>query len=155
MVGETGQTPGQTSQTSGQAPTVPPPGQVPNVQTNVPTTKPWNMYVVLAAIVLVSAGTIWVLISYKTVFQSATDVTTVLSSWFTVVGTLCGAFFGIKATSDVNAQAQSTIQTSSGQAQSTIQATTHTTNQAVGALRPDVAAALLQQSTPQGQSTPQ
>jgi hypothetical protein len=128
MAGETDQTQGQTSQTS---------GQVTSVPTNVPTTKPWNTYVVLVALVLVSVGVVWVLVAYQDIFKTPTDVTTVLTSWFTVVGTLCGAFFGIKAASDVSAQAQSTIQTASGQAQYTIQSANSVSQQAMGKLTPE------------------
>src|SRR5215217_1657324 len=117
MAGETDQTQGQTSQTS---------GQVTSVPTNVPTTKPWNTYVVLVALVLVSVGVVWVLVAYQDIFKTPTDVTTVLTSWFTVVGTLCGACFGIKAASDVSAQAQSTIQSANSVSQ-----------QAMGKLTPE------------------
>jgi hypothetical protein len=101
------------------------------------------MIVILAALILVSAGALWVLISYESVFKNPTDVTSVLSSWFTVVGTLVGAYFGVKATSDANAQSQGTI----------LSATT-TTNQALGALDPAVARTIVGTPPPQGGAQP-
>jgi hypothetical protein len=83
------------------------------------------MYVVLAALVLVSIGAIVVLFLYKSVFTNATDVTTVLGSWFTVVGTIVGAYFGIKASGDAADRAQGALETAN-----------NTANQALGALKP-------------------
>src|SRR5919107_6165624 len=37
---------------------------------------------------------------FRNLFENATDVTTVLSSMFAVVGTLVGAYFGVKASND-------------------------------------------------------
>jgi hypothetical protein len=130
MAAAVGQATSQTGQTTGQ-------------ETTVPHSRPWNMIVVLAALILVSAGSIWVLISYESLFQNATDVTTVLGSWFTVVGTLVGTYFGIKATSDVSTQAQGTILSA-----------TNTTNQALGALDPTVARDIVGPSPPQGAPPP-
>ena|SRR5215212_6881588 len=98
-------TPGQEQTTTpppaGQAP--PPPDQAASSGDEaapVQTSPPWGMIVILTALVLVSIGAIWVLASYKSVFTNPTDITTVLGTWFTVVGSLVGAYFGIKASSD-------------------------------------------------------
>jgi hypothetical protein len=120
------------------------PGQTTDQPPTVPTTPPWGMYVVLVALILVSVGAIWVLVAYEGVFENATDVTTVLGSWFTVVGTLVGAYFGVKATSDAHAQSQGAILSA-----------TNTTNQALGALDPTVASTIVGPSQPQGATTPQ
>jgi hypothetical protein len=130
MTDVAGQTTGQAGQTTDQGPTV-------------PTSGPWNMYVVLVALILVSVGAVLVLLTYRSVFDSATDVTTVLGSWFTVVGTIVGAYFGIKATSDANAQSQGTILSA-----------TNTTNQALGALDPRVASTIVGPAQPQGTTPP-
>jgi hypothetical protein len=95
--------------------------QTPKVQTS----PPWGMIVVLVAILAVSVGAIWVLIAYKDVFQNSTDVTTLLGNWFTVVGTLVGAYFGVKASSDATDKTQGAIQTAND-----------TANRALGALNP-------------------
>ena len=126
MTDKAGQTTGQTGQTTGQTPTV-------------PTSSPWGMVVVLAALLLVSLGSIVVLIYYKSVFANATDVTTVLGSWFTVVGTIVGAYFGIKAGSDATDKAQGAIQTAN-----------NTANQALGALNPPDASKIVGPPPPQG-----
>src|SRR5215212_7896225 len=102
-------TPGQeqtTTSPTGQG--APPSGQAassPDEPASVQTSPPWGMIVVLTALVLVSIGAIWVLASYKSVFTNPTDITTVLGSWFTVVGSLVGAYFGIKASSDTTDKA--------------------------------------------------
>src|SRR5215203_2029300 len=66
---------------------------------------PWNMYVVLAALFLVTVVAALALLFYKSVFTDATDVTTLLASLFTVVGTVVGAYFGIKSTNDTTDKA--------------------------------------------------
>jgi hypothetical protein len=128
MTVKVGQKTDQTDQTTGQA--------------TVPTSSPWNMYVVLVALVLVSAGAIWVLVMYQGVFENASDVTTVLGSWFTVVGTLVGAYFGIKASSDATDRAQGAIQTAN-----------NTANQALAKLPPETATEVLGSPTTGGNPT--
>jgi hypothetical protein len=70
------------------------------------------MVVVLAALLAVTVGAIWVLVVYKSVFQDPTDVTSLMGSWFTVVGTLVGAYFGIKTSSDTTDKTLGAIETS-------------------------------------------
>jgi hypothetical protein len=94
------------------------------------------MIVVLVALLAVSIGAIWVLAFYKDVFTTATDVTTLLGSWFTVVGTLVGAYFGIKASSDATDKNLGAIQTAQ-----------NTTNQSLAKLPPETAAAVLRTPT--------
>jgi hypothetical protein len=130
MTVKVGQTTEQTDQTTGQA--------------TAPTTPPWNMYVVLVALILVSVGAIFVLVTYQGVFENASDVTTVLGSWFTVVGTLVGAYFGIKATGDVTDKTQGTIM-----------AATDTANRALAELPPDKAREVLGSPSSPGSSSPQ
>ena len=111
----------------------PPTDQEPTVKTS----SPWGMVVALAALLLVSIGSVVVLIYYKSVFTNATDVTTVLGSWFTVVGAIVGAYFGIKAGSDATDKAQGAIETAN-----------HTANQALAKLPPAIAAEVLTPTTP-------
>jgi hypothetical protein len=108
----------------------------------VQTSPPWGMFVALAALLLVSIGAIWVLASYKSVFTNPTDITTVLGSWFTVVGSLVGAYFGIKASSDATDKSQSAIQKAN-----------NTANQALAALPPETAAEVLRGPTTRGSPT--
>jgi len=119
----------------------------------VPTSRPWGMIVALVAILAVSVGSVWVLVTYQGIFQAPTDVTSVLGSWFTVVGTIVGAYYGIKAGSDANNAAQATIQTTNSTAQGTIQTANNVAYQAMGALPPRDAQTVLERSTTQGQST--
>src|SRR3712207_1289553 len=99
MTDETGQTTGQTGQTIGQT------GQTTGQPTAVPTTPPWGMYVAIFAILAVTVGAIVALLVYRGIFENPTDVTAVLGNWFTVVGTIVGAYFSIKASSDTNDKA--------------------------------------------------
>jgi hypothetical protein len=145
MTNEPVQPAGQTVQTTDQAPTgQAPTGQAPTGQAPAGTTSPpWNMYVVLAALLLVSVGAIVVLLTYRSVFENATDVTTVLGSWFTVVGTIVGAYFGIKAASDITDKTQGTITSA-----------TNTANQALGALNPADASKIVGPPTTQAPFSP-
>jgi hypothetical protein len=120
-----GQTPSQTDQTTGQA-------------TEPTTSPPWNMIVVLVALILVSVGAIVVLVVYRGLFENATDITTVLGSWFTVVGTLVGAYFGVKAASDITDKTQGAIVSAN-----------NTANQALGALNPSDASKIVGSPPPQ------
>jgi hypothetical protein len=121
-----GQATGQKDQTTGQA-------------TQPTPSPPWNMIVVLVALILVSAGAILVLVVYQGVFENATDVTTVLGSWFTVVGALVGTYFGVKATSDVTDKTQGAIISAN-----------NTANRALAELPPDKAREVLGSSPATG-----
>jgi hypothetical protein len=135
----------QTPQPAGQA--APPSGQAVTPQdqgSTVQTSPPWGMFVALAALILVSIGTIWVLASYKSVFTNPTDITSVLGSWFTVVGTVVGAYFGIKVSSDATDKSQSAIQKAN-----------NTANRALAALPPETAAEVLRGPTTRGAATMQ
>jgi hypothetical protein len=112
----------------------PPTDQGPTVKTS----SPWGMVVALAALLLVSIGSVVVLIYYKSVFTNATDVTTVLGSWFTVVGAIVGSYFGIKASSDATDKTQGAIEKAN-----------NTANQALAKLPPETAAEVLRTPTTQ------
>jgi hypothetical protein len=68
------------------------------------------MIVVLAALVLVTAVAVWALFFYKSVFTEATDVTSLLASLFGIVGTIVGAYFGIKSTNDTTDKAMGQVE---------------------------------------------
>lgn len=74
--------------------------------TETQTTSPYAFYVVALALVLVSLVGSSTLLIFRGLFENATDVTTVLSSLFAVIGTLVGAYFGIKASGDANDKAR-------------------------------------------------
>lgn len=84
------------------AQTAPPETQTTETQ----TTSPYAFYVVTLALVLVSLVGSSTLLIFRGLFENATDVTTVLSSLFAVIGTLVGAYFGIKASGDANDKAR-------------------------------------------------
>jgi hypothetical protein len=88
---------------------------------------PYGMIVALAALVLVSGVAALVLIIYKNVFTEATDITSVLGALFTVVGSVVGAYFGVKASSDATDKTQGAIQTANNLA-----------NQALAKLPPEI-----------------
>jgi hypothetical protein len=128
MTLKVGQKTDQTDQTTGQV-------------TEPTSSRPWNMIVVLVALVLVSAGAICVLVVYQGIFENSADVTTVLGSWFTVVGTLVGSYFGVKAASDITDKTQGAIVIAN-----------NTANRALGELPPDKARDVLGSPPPQGSS---
>jgi Tfp pilus assembly protein PilN len=63
------------------------------------------MYVVLAALVLVTVLAALVLLFYRSVFTEATDVTSLLATLFSVIGTVVSAYFGVKSTNDTTDKA--------------------------------------------------
>jgi hypothetical protein len=107
------------------------------------------MIVILVALVAVTIGAVWVLVAYQNIFKTPTDVTTVLTSWFTVVGTLVGAYFGVKASSDATYAAQNTIQANNNNAQYTIQSANYVSQQAMGKLTPQQSSGI-ESPPPQG-----
>jgi hypothetical protein len=90
------------------------------------------MIVILVALALVTIGTVWALVAYQSIFKTPTDVTSVLSSWFTIVGTIVGAYFGVKASTDATSAAQSTIQSAN-----------YVASQAMGAVDPSRASGIV------------
>jgi hypothetical protein len=72
-------------------------------------TPPYALYIAALALVLVSTVSILALWIFRGLLTNATDVTTVLSSLFAVVGTIVGAYFGIKASGDATSKAQGAI----------------------------------------------
>jgi predicted aspartyl protease len=106
------------------------------------------MIVILVALTLVTIGTVWALVVYQSIFKTPTDVTTILSSWFTVVGTLVGAYFGVKASTDATSAAQSTIQSTNSAAQNTIQSANYVASQAMGAVDPSRAGGIVPPPSP-------
>ena len=72
--------------------------------------SPYGFYIVALALVLVSLIAFSALLIFKTLFENATDVTTVLASLFAVVGTLVGAYFGVKASSDATDKTQGAVE---------------------------------------------
>jgi len=61
------------------------------------------------ALVLVTLAALAALLIFRTAFENASDVTTVLGSLFTVVGTVVGTYFGIKTSGDTRDKLQSSI----------------------------------------------
>jgi hypothetical protein len=67
---------------------------------------------ILAALALILASLVALvaLVVFRDVFENASDVTTVLSSLFTLVGTVVGAYFGIKVSGDTTDKSQGAIE---------------------------------------------
>jgi len=78
------------------------------------TTSAWSYYLVRIAILSVTAAfiVVMVLFAFLDVFnsQNAANITAALGSLFGVVGTLVGAYFGIKASSDAQDSSARTAQ---------------------------------------------
>jgi hypothetical protein len=66
--------------------------------------KPWSFYLVVVAILSVTVAFLVIMVMYSRleIFdkENAANITAALSSLFGIVGTLVGAYFGIKATTD-------------------------------------------------------
>jgi hypothetical protein len=66
--------------------------------------KPWSFYLVVVAILSVTIAFLIIMVLYSRlkIFdqENAANITAALSSLFGIVGTLVGAYFGIKATTD-------------------------------------------------------
>jgi len=66
--------------------------------------KPWSFYLVVVAILSVTVAFLVIMVLYSrlNIFdqENAANITAALSSLFGIVGTLVGAYFGIKATTD-------------------------------------------------------
>ena len=72
--------------------------------------RPYGMIVALAALILMSLVAFAAMLMFRDVFENATDVSTVLASLFAVVGTVVGAYFGIKTSGDARDKMQETIE---------------------------------------------
>jgi hypothetical protein len=77
--------------------------------------RPYGMIVALAALVLISFVASLAMVIFKDLFESATEVTTVLGSLFAVVGTVVGAYFGIKSSADTRDRMLGTIESVQGE----------------------------------------
>ena len=62
--------------------------------------RPYAFYLVALAIVTISVTFVATMAIFATSLQQAAEVTTSLTSLFTVIGTVVGAYFGIKVSSD-------------------------------------------------------
>jgi small neutral amino acid transporter SnatA (MarC family) len=82
---------------------------VARASTQVQARTPNALYIAALALILVFLVSLVALWIFRDIFENATDVTTVLSSLFAVVGTVVGAYFGIKASGDANDKAQVAI----------------------------------------------
>lgn len=69
----------------------------------------YGFWLAVISLSLVSLVAFSAMLIFQDVFQNATDVTTVLSSLFAVVGTVVGAYFGIKASADTRDKTQGAI----------------------------------------------
>jgi hypothetical protein len=84
-------------------------GRTQDQDTKSPAYGFWLAVISLALASLVAFGAMLV---FKGVFTNVTDVTTVLSALFTVVGAVVGTYFGIKSSGDTRDKAQSAIEKS-------------------------------------------
>lgn len=75
----------------------------------VQKSPPYNFRI--AAIALVAASLVFVLtmLVFAGLFKEASQVTTALGTLFTLIGTVVGAYFGIKSTNDAVDKAQGEI----------------------------------------------
>jgi hypothetical protein len=108
--------------------------------------RPYAFYVVALAFIVILIAFVVVMAIFRGLFEEAAEVTTVLSSLFTVIGTVLGAYFGIKASSDTTDKARGAIERAND-----------TANKALAALPPQVGKGITGQPvgpTPQRPSGP-
>jgi hypothetical protein len=74
--------------------------------------KPWSFYLVVVAILSVTIAFLIIMVLYSrlNIFdqENAANITAALSSLFGIVGTLVGAYFGIKATAEAQGKEAAT-----------------------------------------------
>src|SRR5215208_8494849 len=104
--------------------------------------KPWSFYLVVVAILSVTIAFLIIMVLYSRlkIFdqENAANITAALSSLFGIVGTLVGAYFGIKASSDAQDKSAETAQravtqqkeTSKDAVEKTVTAASETTQKA-------------------------
>lgn len=91
------------------------------------TSRPYAFYVVALAFIVVLIAFVAAMGIFRGLFEEAAEVTTALSSLFTVIGTVLGAYFGIKVSSDTNDKTRGVIERAND-----------TSNKALAALPPEV-----------------
>jgi hypothetical protein len=69
----------------------------------------YGFWLATITLVLVSLVALIAMLIFKGVFENATAVTTVLSALFTIIGTVVGAYFGIKTSGDTRDKLQGSI----------------------------------------------
>ena len=69
----------------------------------------YGFWLAAITLVLVSLVALFAMLIFKDTFQNATDVTTVLSALFTIIGTVVGTYFGIKTSGDTRDRLQGSI----------------------------------------------
>src|SRR5215211_3317071 len=74
--------------------------------------SPYGMYVALATLFLLTVVVLFAMVVFQDLFENATEVSTMLGSLFAVVGTVVGAYFGIKTSGDTRDKMQGTIERS-------------------------------------------
>ncbi len=72
--------------------------------------RPYAFYVVALAFIVVLIAFVTAMAIFRDLFEEAAEVTTALSSLFTVIGTVLGAYFGIKVSSDVTDKTRGAIE---------------------------------------------
>ena len=88
--------------------------------------RPYAFYVVALAFIVVLIAFVVAMVIFRGLFEEAAEVTTALSSLFTVIGTVLGAYFGIKVSSDTTDKTRGAIEKAND-----------TTNRALAALPPE------------------
>src|SRR5215204_6528539 len=76
-----------------------PESQVPSparLDSRVKTSRPWDKFVALVALVMVSTAAILALLLYKNAFSTAKDLIILVESCLIVVGTIAGAYLGVR-----------------------------------------------------------
>lgn len=77
----------------------------------------YAFWVAAIALGMASLAFVLTMFIFGGLFQDAATVTATLGSLFTLIGTVVGAYFGIKASNDTSERAQTLIKTASDQTQ--------------------------------------
>ena len=88
--------------------------------------RPYAFYVVALAFIVILVAFAVAMVIFRNLFEEAAEVTTALSSLFTIIGTVLGAYFGIKVSSDTTDKTRGALERAND-----------TTNRALAALPPE------------------
>jgi uncharacterized protein YjbJ (UPF0337 family) len=104
--------------------------------------RPYAFFVAALAIVVAFLAFLFSILIFGDLFNNATTVIAALGSLFTLIGTIVGAYFGIKVTNDTSERTHGAVEKAHGsamEANEKTQKANDTAKKALAELNPDVA----------------
>ena len=114
----------------------PPAGPLPSILQEDQKSLPYAFYVVVVALTLASIVFVITMLAFRNVFTEAALVTTALSTLFGIFGTVVGAYFGIKSSSDTFDKARNDVAESNERANRALAALPSDEGKKVMGIRP-------------------